>query len=1578
MWESAVVARSFSRRWWRVLAGLAALVLGIVQLVVGVAPPAAAFDPCGPDESKIACENAKPGAPQSEWDISGAGDNGIQGYATQMSVNVGDTVDFKIDTPASDYTITIYRTGWYGGLGARKIAEVEPSATLPQIQPECVHDLTTDLYDCGAWAVSASWAVPEDAVSGVYIAHLERPENNDESHITFVVRDDASTSDIVFQTSDTTWQAYNTYGGVSLYQGSLGGRSHKVSYNRPFATRGHEGGRDFYFSSEYAMVRFLERNGYDVSYVTGIDTEIRGELLTNHKAFLSVGHDEYWSGQQRANVEAARDAGVHLGFFSGNEVYWRTRWEDSALSAPADHRTLVAYKETRNNRKIDPSTEWTGTWRDPRFASAENGGGLPENALTGTAFMSNFSDLPVTVSAEEGKYRLWRHTPLASLEPGTSADLAPHTVGYESNEDLDNGFRPAGLVHLSTTVGAVPQYLQDFGLAVAPGTTEHHTTMYRAQSGALVFSSGSIQWAWGLDQEHDGDGAPADSRMQQATVNILADMDSQPTTLQADLVAATKSTDTAGPTAVIDSPSAAQAIVNGSSVTATGTAQDVGGGHVASVEVSTDGGTTWYRAEGTTSWSYSYIQAGHGTAPLLVRGVDDGANIGEAVGVDVEVACPCSIFGETVPQTPSSTDTSPVELGLRFTPEQDGFATGVRFYKGPGSTGMHTGTLWSSDGVGIASVVFTNETETGWQTASFAAPVPLSANSTYVVSYTAPAGGYAVEAGAFWYRGISSPPLNVAGGFGAEPAGVFQSPGRFPTRSFGASHYFVDVVFSTVDETPLTLHGHSPVDGATSVPTTSAVSTTFSKPIDESTVTFALAPEGGSPVAGATAYDATTRTVTFTPSEPLIAATTYRATVGALDPLGVAIDGTPSWSFTTAAPDRPAGECPCSLFTDSTAPSTLEAADSRAVTLGVRFASDEDGAITALRFYKAPGNAGPHVGTLWSIDGVPLATGELSEESSQGWQTLTFDEPVEIDRDTEYVASYRATIGSYSHTTGAFRNAYQRGPLRVPANGAQFTYADGYPDRSSSTNYLVDVVFDRGPAPLTMVGQTPPPGSVGAPVDSVISATYSKELVDGVQVAVTANGIVVGGTTTLSTERTTVTFAPAATLQPGITHVVTIEGAVAADGTTLPSTSWTFTTSGTDGCPCTLFGNETPATASATDTRAVELGVSFVPSASGTVTAVRFYKGTANTGAHTGTLWSATGDPLATAQFVGESEQGWQTAQLDQPVEVDAGSEYVVSYLAPQGGYAATRNYFTSDHSAWPLTVPAAGNGRYRYGGGFPTSTTGASNYFVDVLFSPGPVTPPTATTRLPSDGAIDVSVSTSVSATLSKPASGDVTVELTGPSGAVAGSTTYDVATRSVRFQPTSVLPYDATITAQLSVDGVALGDGTWSFQTRAAPTDGCPCTLWTDTDVPAHVSWNDSAAVQVGVRFTVADPGTITGIRFYKGLANVGDHVVNLWAADGTLLGTAMSTGETASGWQEVELAAPVAVVPGQVYTAAYHTTSGRYSITSKGLASVRTRGPLSTLVNGGAYVYGTGFPAGSSATNYWVDPVFVPTGA
>lgn len=646
-------------------------------------------------------ENRLRGSPSTEWDINGWGDPSIQGFGHDISINRGDTIHFKIKTDATDYRIDIYRMGYYGAMGARLVDTIGPSVPLPQTQPDGVRDPATRLYDCGNWAISASWPVPADATSGVYFARLVRTDldpggwraDNDRnepaerpcavphaygslghgrlqialrepraSHIYFVVRDDDGGSDILFQTSDTTWQAYNRYGGHCTY-GRLdaehprqhGGppRAYKVSYNRPFETR-HYRAVNMVFNSEYPFVRWLEANGYDVSYFAGVDSDRRGEEILEHRLFLSVGHDEYWSADQRRHVEAARDAGVHLAFFSGNEVFWKTRWESSIDGAHDAYRTLVTYKETHDNAKIDPVEDvWTGTWRDSRPINPE--GPQPENALTGTIFTVNaWRNDPLIVPGEYAPLRFWRNTDVAGLQPTERAVLLKGLLGHEWDEDLDNGFRPPGLFRLSeTTIHNVP-YVQDCGSVFDSGTATHHLTMYRHSSGAIVFGAGTVQWGWGLDAHHDTDtGVPPeransnatrvgvdpsgpDRNIRQATTNLFADMGVQPATLQPDLVPAVESTDRIAPVSSIDVPA------NGASLPREcmrvgGTASDTGGGCVAAVEVSFDGGNRWHPAIGREHWICDWEPAQSGAVKIISRAVDDSGNL-EQPGTGVTVS----------------------------------------------------------------------------------------------------------------------------------------------------------------------------------------------------------------------------------------------------------------------------------------------------------------------------------------------------------------------------------------------------------------------------------------------------------------------------------------------------------------------------------------------------------------------------------------------------------------------------------------------------------------------------------------------------------------------------------------------------------------------------------------------------------------------------------------------------------------------------------------------------------------------------------------------------------------------------
>ncbi|MGF9764639.1 N,N-dimethylformamidase beta subunit family domain-containing protein, partial [Microvirga sp. 0TCS3.31] len=772
------------------------------------------FELTAPEPNAIVLENQKLGNPQSEWDITGAGSSNIEGFATDISINRGNRVDFKINTDSSNYRIDIYRLGYYGGLGARKVATLEHSGV--QTQPTPLRDSTTGLVDAGNWSVSASWEIPADAVSGIYVAKLVRQDGTaGQNHIPFIVRDDSSASDIVFQTADTTWQAYNHWGGANLYQGNgpggdtSPGRAYKVSYNRPIVTRGGglaAGPQDYIFGVEFPALMWLEKNGYDVSYMSGVDVDRFGDLLKNHKMYLSVGHDEYWSGQQRANVEAARDAGVNLAFWSGNEAYWKTRWEPSISAGAQGHRTLVSYKETRAG-PIDPSNEWTGTWRDPRFVGpASQGAGKPENSLTGTMFqVDSYRADAITVPYDDADLRFWRNTSVATLQPGQTATLTKNYLGYEWDAAPDNGFDPAGLVKLSSTTIPVDKYLRDYGTRTGSyPTATHNLTLYRAPSGALVFGAGTVYWAWGLDNNHDLQATPVDPRVKQAMVNLLADMGIQPGTLETGLVEATPSTDLTAPSSTITAPNGGSALTVGQAVTISGTASDSGGGVVAGVEITTDNGATWHPVTGDENWNYSWVPHTAGTFTIKTRAVDDSVNLetpgtGRTVTVTGNNLFPTSATPPNVAQL----DPKAIELGMKFQSSVAGTVTGVRFFKNDLTIGTHTGTLWSSTGTKLASATFTNETGNGWQAVSFSNPVAITPNTTYVVSYYAPYGYYTSQTNGF-ASAVTNGPITAPTGAGVY---VYSSTSAFPTSVYKNENYWVDVLFnpstSTTNRNPV-------------------------------------------------------------------------------------------------------------------------------------------------------------------------------------------------------------------------------------------------------------------------------------------------------------------------------------------------------------------------------------------------------------------------------------------------------------------------------------------------------------------------------------------------------------------------------------------------------------------------------------------------------------------------------------------------------------------------------------------------------------------------------------------------------
>jgi hypothetical protein len=569
---------------------------------------------------------------------------------------------------------------------------------------------------------------------------------------------------------------------------------------------------------------------------------------------------------------------------------------------------------------------------------------------------------------------------------------------------------------------------------------------------------------------------------------------------------------------------------------------------------------------------------------------------------------------------------------------------------------------------------------------------------------------------------------------------------------------------------------------------------------------------------------------------------------------------------------------------------------------------------------------------------------------------------------------------------------------------------------------------------------------------------------------------------------------------------------------------------------------------------AVELGVKFQSDVAGTVTGIRFYKATANTGTHVGNLWSSAGTLLGSITFSNETASGWQQMLLASPVAITSNTVYVASYHCTIGHYSEDDNYFLSNGVNNPplhalTNGVSGGNGVYAYGtsSGFPSSTWDAANYWVDIVFQPAvaptlvsiAVTPANATNLVgatqqytatgtysdtstqnitsqaawtssntavatinASGLATAVSAgSTTISAALAGVTNGTAltvqtpptlvsiavtptsatnlvgatqqytatgtysdsstqnltsqaawtssktavaTINASGLATAVsAGSTTISAGlggvtngtTLTVQAAPLTLTTasltngvlsasYSATLTASGGtlpytwsiasgslpagltlnagsgvISGIPTVAGTLSFTAQVSDSSSpvqtatkslsltisslsAVVSIWPSTAVPGTVDSGPDSAVELGVKFRSDVAGTITGIRFYKATANTGTHVGNLWSSAGTLLGSITFSNETASGWQQMLLASPVAITSNAVYVASYHCAIGHYSEDDNYFLSNGVNNPpLHALTNGvsggnGVYAYGTSsaFPSSTyNSANYWVDVVF-----
>ncbi len=451
-----------------------------------------------------AMENAKQGS--TAWQlVNPALNHEIEGYASLTSVNRGSDIDFLVNTTAATYNIDIYRMGYYGGAGARLMRSFAGIARQAQPVP-CLNP--DNVIECN-WSVSqrlhipdtpADPKAPEYWASGIYLAKLSTNTSPvRDSYVIFVVRDDARAANYVHQLPVSTYQAYNFWGGKSLYTGcdthpngwNCGASlppATAVSFNRPygrgvnaasaagvgageFLTNVQPAGPSYPISNaswDYNMLRWVEKQGYDTKYISNLDLHENASILQAAKAFVSAGHDEYYSKPMWDRLVAARASGINLAFFSANQIFWQVRFVDGAYGTSKSNRIMICYRGGG-----DPVTDNNLTTDQFRFL------GRPEAGLIGNQYITD----PVVGDITVSNAGHWLYAQSGASNGAKLQGL----LGYEVNSYAE-GISPSQTKLLASS---------PFTFNGSVRTSD--VTYYVDQSSAQVFSTGSMQWAWGLD-----------------------------------------------------------------------------------------------------------------------------------------------------------------------------------------------------------------------------------------------------------------------------------------------------------------------------------------------------------------------------------------------------------------------------------------------------------------------------------------------------------------------------------------------------------------------------------------------------------------------------------------------------------------------------------------------------------------------------------------------------------------------------------------------------------------------------------------------------------------------------------------------------------------------------------------------------------------------------------------------------------------------------------------------------------------------------------------------------------------------
>jgi hypothetical protein len=983
----------------------------------------------------------------------------------------------------------------------------------------------------------------------------------------------------------------------------------------------------------------------------------------------------------------------------------------------------------------------------------------------------------------------------------------------------------------------------------------------------------------------------------------------------------------------------------------------------------------------------------------ITRGTSNGYSINEfqvfgspspgpctaPTGLNASASTTTTIFTNQTPLSPTDNDGHGFNAGLKFRSTVSGNITGLRFYKTAGNTGTHTGGLYNNAGVLLGSVTFSGETSSGWQTASFANPIAITANTTYTAVYFNATGYYTEQNGYFQSAGVTNGPLTALkdGTDGCNGPFDYGTSMAKPLTCYMSANYWIDVIFSsgsastaeqiTWDAVPGAsqyLVKYRPNNSVSWINRTTTTNSISLSPLDCGVLyQYTVQPVcGANPIAfsqssfiapacsgGPTCDPLLTHYLNVDLGDIGVAGSTCRnGNVYTINGSGTDIGGnSDQFQFVYITGND-------TVSYDVTGRVTSQTAANASSKVGI-MARDSMTNTSRFAYVAIMGNK-----IIFEYRSQP--SGPTTTIVAPGTFTLPYY--LKISKSGTTYSGFLSADGNGWTSIGSHNLNFGSDVTNIPNYGMAVTSAD---NTKLSTGKIDNFT-------LVIAGTAPIIANAGS--NQTITLPVSSVTLDGSG----SSGVITSYTwTQLSGPNSSVITTPTAV-------TTTVTGLVAGSyvfqlslnqGAGLSQV--TINVNPAAGTGISIFTTQVPVNVTNNDHQGTvghEVGLRFRASAPGNIIGLRFYKTSGNSGTHIGELYSKTGTRLAQATFTGETATGWQTVMFSSPVAITANTTYVAAYFSSLGNYVEDNGYFaTTGVTNGNLTALNDGldgcNAPYLYTAApaFPTSCYKSANYWVDVIYSATAITPtanagPNQTITLPTS-------SVTLDGSGSSGATSYAWTQLSGPSTAVI--TTAATVTTTVTGLVAGSYVFQLSINAGASLSQVTI---------TVNPAAGPSTSIFT-TQIPVNVTNNDHQSTtgqELGLRFRSSTAGFITGVRFYKTAGNAGTHTGELYSNTGTRLAQATFSGETATGWQTVMFSSPVAITANTTYVAAYFSSLGYYVEDNGYFATTGvTNGNLTALKDGldgcnGPYQY-TAAPAFPNScyksANYWVDPLFSTTG-